>query len=172
MFMATQYATDNEQSVRAVFESFSSGNPERMRDLYAEDVVLRSPITDRFQFRGRDKVLEIASIVRSVSTDVEQLQVIGSGDRWVQIVRARTGGKTYEMSEMIAFDESGKIVEFTVFIRPLPALAAFLVAVAPLAAGRRSRTAGLAMGAMARPLVPLTDGGDRIAVAMLRKAWS
>jgi ketosteroid isomerase-like protein len=170
--MATQYAIDNEQSVRALFEAFSSGHPEQMGDLYADDVVLRSPITDRFEFRGRDNVLEIASIVRSVTTDVEQLDVIGSGDRWVQIIRGRAGGKTYDMSEMIVFDESGKIVEFTVFIRPLPALAAFLAAVAPLAAGRRSRAAGVAMGAMARPLVPLTDGGDRVAVAMLRKAWS
>jgi ketosteroid isomerase-like protein len=170
--MATQFATDNETSARAVFESFSGGDLARLRDLLADDVVLRSPITERLRFRGRDRVLDIIAAVRSVTNDVERTHLTGSGDTWVQVVRGTAGRRPYHLSELIEFDDTGRIRELTVFIRPMPALVAFAAAVVPVAARRRGRGASLALSAMVKPLVPLVEQGDRVAIAVLRDAWS
>ncbi len=162
----------NELAARRLFETMRDGDLAALGGLLAPDVVLSSPITDRFRFRGRDRVIELYEVVHAPLREFEHVRLVGRDVAWAQVTRARVGRHTIWISQLIEFDDAGLIRELTVFVRPLPGLVAFAAAIVPGAARRRSRLSALLLGTMVRPLVPMVGQGDRVAVAVLRDAWS
>lgn len=138
---------------------------EALRELLADDVVLNSPITASFQFRGREEIIELLEVVRETYETLEYTAVFGEGDTWAQVFRARVRGEEMEGADVMRLDPSGKVSEFTVFFRPLPGLATLAGALAPSLAPTRGRRRLIAM--LSAPLGPMTRFGDRIVPRIL-----
>jgi hypothetical protein len=86
------------------------------------------------------------------------------------ISRAQVDGLDIEMVDQIRLGPDGKIQEFTIFMRPLPAAAAALRLIG-LALGRRKSLArGVLISALASPLAFMTRIGDGIGVRLIRSA--
>ena len=64
----------------------------------------------------------------------------------------------------------GRIIEFTVFFRPLPATAAALRVIGAGLGRRKSGAMAAVISALARPLGFMTRVGDRVAVRLVRSS--
>jgi hypothetical protein len=132
-----------------------------IRELLAPDVVLNSPITSSFRFQGPDEIVELLEIVRDAYEELEYTAIFGSGDRWAHVFLARVGGQETEGIDVMRLDGEGRVLEFTVFFRPLPGLAALTAALAPAVAPSRGKRAAARL--LTRPLAFLTRSGERVA---------
>ena len=140
-----------------------------MMEAMTPDVVLRSPITSRLRFEGREQVSELIQLVVFDSfDDVRFTEELASGDSVVLLFQARIGRQEIEGVDILRLAEDGKVREFTVFIRPLPGLAAATQAIGTRLGRRRSRTRGALMRLLAAPLVALIRAGDRLGVRLVR----
>lgn len=129
----------------------------------ADDVVLRSPLTDRFTFNGKDDVRRLFETAYEKFDGLEYHTVIG--DR-VLVGGATAGGQPFEETLLLSVNDSDKITEITLFIRPLTGLTAVMAALGPTLARKNGRrTAGL-LKAMTAPLVAATRSGDRIGIGL------
>jgi len=69
------------------------------------------------------------------------------------------------------FDDTAHLRELTVFVRPLPALAAFAAALAPAVGRRRGRLTSVVLRMLIEPLAAMTKYGDRLVGWLLRETW-
>ncbi|HWG63661.1 MAG TPA: hypothetical protein VG253_18375 [Streptosporangiaceae bacterium] len=88
-------------------------------------------------------------------------------DTAVLFSRARVDGKAIEMAEHLRLRPDGRIEDFTVFFRPLPAAAAALRARGTGLGRRKSPARGRVMSAVTRPLAFITRVGDRMGVRLI-----
>lgn len=124
----------------------------------ADDVVIRSPLTDRFVFTGKADARNLFEAAYEKFDGLDYHTVIG--DR-VLLGRATVDGQPFEEVLVVSLDDNIKITEMTLFIRPLTGLTAVLAALGPTLARKNGRrTAGL-LKIMAAPLVAATRSGDR-----------
>jgi ketosteroid isomerase-like protein len=65
-------------------------------DSFAPDAVLRSPLTGRLTFSGRDQIATITRVILEVFQDFHYTDELRSGDTAVLIARARVGGQDLE----------------------------------------------------------------------------
>ena len=160
--MATAQTPERAGSETAerVAAAMSARDFEALGDLMAPDVVLNSPITAAFQFRGREEIVELLKVVRDVYEELEYTDVFGAGDTWVQVFTTRVRGERMQAVDLMRLDADGKVREFTVFFRPLPGLAALTAALAPALAPSRPRRATLSL--MTAPLAAMTRLGERV----------
>jgi hypothetical protein len=161
----------NEASARRLMKAMRERDHATLADVLAPDVVINSPITDRFAFRGREDGVALLMLVLDTMEDLEHHELLGTGDVWTQRFRVRVRGRLLEGVDMLRFDEAGRVRELTVFVRPMPGLAAFAAAVAPRAGRRRSRLVALVLHLLTAPLAAITPHGDRLAAWLLRGAW-
>lgn len=104
---------------------------------FAEDAVLHSPITFK-PFEGREAIRVLLGILLQVFRDFEYTDELEAADGTKALVfRARVGDKQLQGLDLIRFDEAGRIVDFTVMIRPRSAIEALLAEVAPRLAEAR-----------------------------------
>jgi hypothetical protein len=69
---------------------------------------------------------------------------------------------------LVRFDEQGKIVDFKVFVRPLPGLATLFATLPPrVSARRRGRLKGTLVAILARPLAFAIRTADRFTPSFL-----
>lgn len=148
--------------------AMEAGNLDAAVDAFAPDAVLRSPLTGRFTFNGREQIEAVTGVVLGVLDDLRYTDQLVCGDRAVLVAGARVSGRELEMIEHMRLDEHGKIRELTVFFRPLPALAIAMRLIAAGLGARKSKGRALAMSALTQPLGPLTAVGDRIGAALVR----
>jgi hypothetical protein len=128
----------------------------------ADDVVVRSPLTDRFTFNGKDDVRLLFETAYEKFDGLEYHTVIG--DR-VLVGGATVDGQRFEETLLLTLDND-KITEITLFIRPLPGLTAVMAALGPALARKNGRrTAGL-LKVMTAPLVAATRSGDRLGIGL------
>lgn len=121
------------------------------------DVVLRSPITSRVTFTGHGELRELMQIHFAVVEDVRYRD-----DELVYTGTVRR--QPVEVVNRLAPDGAGRIGEVTVYVRPLPGLAALAAGLGPrLARRRRTRAHALAMRCGLELTLALTAGGDRLA---------
>lgn len=129
----------------------------------AEDVVLRSPLTDRFTFNGKDDVRRLFETAYEKFDGLDYHTAIG--DR-VLLGGATVHGQPFEETLLLTFDDDYKITEMTLFIRPLTGLTAVMAALGPTLARKNGRrTAGL-LKVMAAPLAAATRSGDRLGIGL------
>jgi hypothetical protein len=151
---------DQGETARRVTDAMRGRDFDALRAQLADDVVLNSPITAAFQFRGADEIVELLRTVRDAYETLEYTDVFGSGDTWVQVFRVRVRGQEMEAIDLMRMNADGKVREFTVFFRPLAGLAALTAALAPEVAPTRGRAA--VARALTRPLELMTRSGDRV----------
>ena len=169
---ASSEQLSNELAAGRLLDALRDNDSGLLASLLAPDVVLRSPLTDRFQFHGRDRVVELYGVVHAPLRGLERTHLVGSGRQWAQFSVATVLGRQITTCQLIEFNDDGLIERLMILCRPLPGLIAFFAAIAPGVMRRRSRVLALLAGAMTRPLVPAFDANDRIATALLRDAWS
>lgn len=110
---------------RPFHDAVIAGDWDRAIDQLARDVTFRSPAVHA-PYEGR---LATATILRAVATifeDFRYLDVFDEGDRAVLLFAARVDDREVEGIDLLRFDDDGRIVEFTVMIRPLSGLQALV----------------------------------------------
>lgn len=161
---SSQLHNDCETTVR-MRQAAETRDTAKVMQMMADDVLLRSPITNQVVFRGRAEVSEILTSVFSVLEDIEYFADIGDQHTRALFYTARVGRQPVEEAMRIELNDAGEIRELTIFYRPLPGLASFAAALAPRVATQRHGRfrAGLAR-LLITPLALLTRLGDRIVV--------
>jgi hypothetical protein len=161
----------NRDTAQRVMKAMREQDFQTMAELFAEDVVLDSPITASFQFRGRADTVAVLKIVRATMEDLQHQELLGADEVCSQRFSVRVRGRLLDGMDVLRFDETGRVRAMTVFVRPLPSLAAFAAAVAPAVGRRRGRLASIALALMLGPLAAITRRGDRLAAWLLRGSW-
>jgi hypothetical protein len=143
------------------------GDVEGFLATLAPDAVLRSPITMRTDFRGREELRELLGAVFATVQDIAFFEEVGDARTRALFYRARVGAQPLEEATLLRLDEEARITELTLWFRPLPGLTAVMAGLAPRLAGRRSPARGVAAAALTGPLAALTRAGDGIGVRLL-----
>jgi hypothetical protein len=128
----------------------------------AADVVLRSPLTDRIAFRGRDEVRDVLQLVFSALHDMHYFVDVGDQRTRALFYRATVRGQPIEEAMRVELNDEAQIREFTIFYRPLPGLTAFAAAVGTRFAARRGRVRDLIARLLFSALALATRLGDRL----------
>jgi ketosteroid isomerase-like protein len=144
------------------------GDLEAVLDAFAPDAVLRSPLTARLTFNGREQIRAVMRVVIDVFDDLRYTDQLDCGDRAVLVASARVAGTDIEIVDHMRLDERGKISEMTVFFRPLPAIAVAMRLIGAGLGQRKSSGRAAAISGLVRPLGFLTAVGDRIGAALVR----
>ena len=148
-------------------DAFMARDFEAMRELLSPDVVLNSPILS-MPFVGRDAVLELFEVITETLEDVRYVVDMADGDTRFFSWHAHIGATQMQGADIMRLDEHGRIVEFTVFFRPLEGITVLASALGKGLAGRRSRSRALLVGAASAPMVALSRASDRLAPRLVK----
>jgi hypothetical protein len=97
---------------------------ELMTATLREDVVLHSPILFR-GFEGREMVGQVLTHVAATLEDLTYVdELVGEGSVCLRF-KAKVGDRELEGIDYLQLDGEGKVVDLTVFMRPLSAINAF-----------------------------------------------
>jgi hypothetical protein len=152
------------ETTRRFREAAQAGDVEGVLATLAEDVVLRSPITDRVTFHGHEEVRELMRTVFATLADIEYFADVGDARTRALFDRAVVSGQPLEQAIRVELDQRAQIAELTIFFRPLPGLVALTAGLGPrLAARRHGRARELLARALLAPLAAATRAGDRLA---------
>jgi hypothetical protein len=161
-------ALADEPTKLTLRSAMERGDFEAALDAFAPDAVLRSPLTGRFTFNGREQIGAVLRVVIDVLDDLHYTDQLDCGDRAVLIATARVAGREIEMADHMRLDEHGKIRELTVFFRPLPAIAVAMRLIGSGLGRRKSSGRAAAISGLTQPLGLLTAVGDRVGAALIR----
>jgi SnoaL-like domain len=87
-------------------------------DLFAEDVVFRSPVVYK-PYEGRDQIKVLLGAVVQVFEDFRYLEHVETDDVAVLMFEARVGDKQLQGVDILKFGADGRIAEMTVMVRPM-----------------------------------------------------
>ena len=97
---------------------------ELLSEALADDVVLHSPILFR-GFEGKEIVTQVLTHVAATLEDLTYLEELhGEGTVCLRF-SANVGDRQLEGIDYLTLDEEGKVVDLTVFMRPLSAVTRF-----------------------------------------------
>ncbi|MDQ6777576.1 MAG: nuclear transport factor 2 family protein [Actinomycetota bacterium] len=164
-------AAANRAAALRLMKAMREGDYATAADALAPDVVIHSPITGSFEFRGRDDALAVLKIVYEAMDGLEHHELVGADDVWTQHFRARVRSRLLDGMDLMRFDAAGRLRELTVFIRPLPGLTAFAAGVAPGVGRRRGLLTAIVLRLLIEPLAVMTRHGDRLVGWLLRETW-
>jgi len=127
------------------------------------DVVLTSPITNRFTFTGHAMLGPLLDDVHAVVSPPVVRVDTGDDRERLLVIETRVGRQ--ELTELVAItlDEDGLIATLELALRPMPGLLAMAAALGPRVARRRSRVRVLAVKAMIAPLAFAATSGEGVA---------
>lgn len=99
---------------------------EKLGEVFAEQVVLHSPIARR-PYEGREMVVKIVTLVASIFEDFAFQREIGAetDDDRALMFAARVGDMLIQGCDFLHTDDDGLVDEITVMLRPLKAVQAF-----------------------------------------------
>ena len=137
-------------------------------DSFTTDAVLRSPITEALTFEGHEQIAAIFRVILDVFQDIRYTDELRSGDTALLIASARVNGTAIEFADHMRLDQWGKILELTVFFRPMPAIAVAARALGEGLGRRKSNARARIISMLISPLILLTRVGDRIAAWLVR----
>ena len=139
-------------------------------DAFAPDAVFRSPLTDRLAFTGHEQIGALARVLIEVLEDLRYTDEAVAGSTGFLAWTARIGGQEIEGADQMHLGPDGKIREFTVYFRPLPATALALRLIGTELVRGKSPAKAMIVSSMTWPLVSMARTGDRIGVALVRSA--
>ncbi|HEY0632750.1 MAG TPA: nuclear transport factor 2 family protein [Thermoleophilaceae bacterium] len=148
-------------------DAFTSRDFEAMRELLSEDVVLNSPILST-PFVGREAVLELFEVITETLEDVRYTIDMAEGDLRFFSWHTHIGSTEMQGADILRLDEHGRIVEFTVFFRPLTGITVLASALGRGLAARRSPARARLVGAASAPLIGLARASDRLAPRLVK----
>ena len=96
---------------------------ERADDLFAADVVFRSPVVFK-PYEGRDALKLLLGAVLQVFEDFHYVEQVESGDCAVLMFEARVGEKQLQGVDVLRFGADDRIVEMVVMVRPMSGMQA------------------------------------------------
>jgi SnoaL-like domain len=144
---------------RAVWETHDL---EAWTAALASDVVAYSPML-KTPFEGADTVAELYSVLFETLGEFEITHEFTDGDSSAFFWRANVGARRIQGVDLLQTDKRGKIVELSVWIRPLADIAAFGSAVGPRLARRRGPVRALLARLVGAPLGMILNLVDVIA---------
>lgn len=139
-------------------------------DAFAPGAVFRSPLTTGLVFTGHEQIGALVQVLFDVLKDLRYTGEACDGSTGFLAWRARIVGQPIEGTDLLRFGPDGKIEEFTVFFRPLPATALALRVIGTGLARRKSPVRAAVVSGLARPLAVMTRVGDPIGVRLIRSA--
>jgi hypothetical protein len=139
-------------------------------DAFAADAELRSPLTEKLTFKGREQIAALFTVVLDVFEDLHYTEELLSERAGFLVARAQIDGQGIEMVDHMRFGPDGKIWAVTVFFRPLPAAVAALRLIGAGLGRRHSPARAAIISVLVRPLALLTRTGDEIGVRLIRSA--
>jgi hypothetical protein len=89
-----------------------------MDDLFAEDVVFRSPVVFK-QYEGREAIAMLLGAVSQVFEDFRYTDQTETGDAAALAFSARVGDRELDGIDLLRFDDEGRINEMAVYVRPM-----------------------------------------------------
>ena len=96
----------------------------------SDDVVLHSPVSFK-PFEGREAVAQLFEILLRTFEDFRYTDDLPGDEVHAMIFRARIGDREVEGLDLIRPGADGRIVDFTVMVRPLTGVVALAEAVGP-----------------------------------------
>ena len=97
-----------------------------MMEAFAEGAVLHSPITFK-PFEGKEAIARLLGILMQVFQDFRYTDELTAEDGTKALIfRTRVGDRDVEGLDLIRFDDTGRIRDFTVMVRPRSAVEALL----------------------------------------------
>jgi hypothetical protein len=139
-------------------------------DTFAPDAEFWSPLTAKLTFKGREEITAITAVILDVFENFHYTDELVGERVGFLVSRARIDGVDIEMVDHIRYNRDGKIAEFTVFFRPLPAAAVALRVIGSALGRRKSPTRAAVISTLARPLGFMTKLGDEIGVRLIRSS--
>ena len=90
-----------------------------MMEAFADGAVLHSPITFK-PFEGKEAIARLLGILMQVFQDFRYTDELTAEDGTKALIfRTRVGDRDVEGLDLIRFDDTGRIRDFTVMVRPL-----------------------------------------------------
>jgi hypothetical protein len=157
-----------ETAITALRAASENGDGDAVAELLAPEVVFHSPMTTRIRFEGKEEVAALHRDIFAVLEDLDTTEPLALGDMRSFSFRARVRGEELEAVTLLRFNEQAQIIEFKVFVRPLPGLATLFAALPPrVSARRRGRLSGALVAFLTRPLAFALRTADRLAPRFL-----
>lgn len=142
----------------------------QMRAQLAADVVLVSPLTDAFDFRGPAEVMAVFESAFELLADIEIANVTGSGRHWVLHGTNTLQRRNFEEIQWLELDDAGLIAKITLFIRPVPAAVALLARIGvPLHRRGAMNRLGAVASALAAPLAAALQLTEKTLMRRLKR---
>ncbi|WP_035856643.1 nuclear transport factor 2 family protein [Cryptosporangium arvum] len=143
------------------------GDAEGAAACLAENAVAISPLTAAFRFEGREQVRQMLVAAVQVFDDLRYHTEVGDERTRALFLTGRAGQEQFEEAQLLRFDDAGRIVELTLFGRPLPALTQVMSTIGPALLRAQGRP-GLArvIRAATVPLHAMTRLGERTLVPL------
>lgn len=162
---STSAASTTITALRAAGER---GDADAVAELLAPDVVFHSPFTARLRFEGREEVTALHRDIFAVLEGIDTTEPLELGDTRSFSLRAHVRGVELEAIAVVRCNEHGQIVDYKLFVRPIPGLATLFATLPPrVSARRRGRLRGATMALLARPLAFALRTADRFAPSFL-----
>ena len=98
-------------------------------ELFAEDVVFRSPVVFK-PYEGRDAVAMLLAAVGQVFEDFRYTDQVETGDAAALAFSARVGDRELDGIDFLRFGGDGRIADMAVYIRPMSGVNALAEAMA------------------------------------------
>ena len=137
-------------------------------DAFAEDAILRSPLTANLVFTGRDQVASIIDVLLEALEDLSYSDELIGDDTAVLVGTMQLRGVSVHFTDHLKLRPDGKISEMTVFFRPLPATTAAMRVIGAGLGRRKSKLRGQTISALVAPLAFMTRTGDGLGVRLLK----
>jgi ketosteroid isomerase-like protein len=151
-----------------VRSAMEAGDADAALAAFAPDAVVRSPFTSRVTFSGHEQIRAVLEVAIAAFGELHYIDELRDGDRAVLVASARVGGRELQFVDHMLLDDQGKIREFTVFFRPLPATTAALRVFGTGLARPRGAARAALVSALARPLAFMAAAGDGVGVRLVR----
>jgi hypothetical protein len=116
-------------SAEAFKAAVEAGDEAALADVFADDVVFRSPAVYK-PYEGREATTLVLRAVSRVFEDFRYDDRFAGDDGEVLLFSARVGDRELNGIDLLRFDDDGKVRELTVMIRPLSGLTALVEAMA------------------------------------------
>lgn len=129
--MQTIITREMPASIVAWVEADRALDLDTMRAQLAPEVVLISPLTDAFDFRGPEEVMAVFASAFAMLQNIEVVRVTGTAVDWVLHGSQTLHGQSMEEVQWLHLNAEGAIDHITLFIRPVPAVVGTLGGIAP-----------------------------------------
>jgi hypothetical protein len=102
-----------------LIDALRAADRAALEDVLSEDVSFHSPVTD---YQGRDEVVNLIATIGTVVEDVRVRRELRQDRETATFIEAAVGGRAVDGVLDQFHDESGRVCEITLMLRPLEAL--------------------------------------------------